>query len=563
MTTEMRKYLIIAGYFIFFWILIPAGIFFLSVLLDKAVFNYRELSYTWSIPGYIIAISGFLLLLRTVYQFKLQSGEYPVSALPAQKLIQRDVFIVWRHPIYLFASITLFGASLVLGSCSMLLIIFPVFMILAWLYILREEAILIKRFGNQYLYYRNIVPLIIPHMHQWIKIPGAIFFKIWFRLKIRNRENIPSSLPFIVVSGHRNYLDPFLISYAVPYPLRHISTFEMFRSPLIRRIFTWGGAIPRRRFVKDISGTKRIITALKKGYPVCFFPEGGRSWTGQLRPFKPEVLKLFSLLKDILILPVRIEGNYHSWPRWADRLMRADITITFEKPVLIEPGMDVYEMQDFLLQMVKPGDEVEAAKVCRSRNRISHLSKVIYRCPVCMCSERLFEIVPDTLKCSKCRSDFILRPDFSIEYCNAEQKKSESIHSIYNNIRIKDSDIFNLLSGDLHEQGIKYLNPHERLIYLSPGQLWTEKEHIFVRSLKGICVLSDTSVTISGNEESCIILLPEIGAVTIESNCKLQIYNELSKVLYQLTFENDSALKWQDMLSAIIGYKYKKQIITR
>jgi len=180
-----------------------------------------------------------------------------------------------------------------------------------------------------------------------------------------------------------------------------------------------------------------------------------------------------------------------------------------------------------------------------------------------MCSERLFEIKPDTLKCSKCQNDLILRSDFSIEYCSAGQKKSESIHSIYNSIRIRDSDIFNLSRGDLYEQGIKYLNPGEKLIYLSPGQLWTERKNVFVRSIKGLCILSDTSVAISDNENSCIILLSEIGAITIESNYKLQIYNEVSKVLYQLTFENDSALKWQDLLSACIEHQCNKQITTR
>ncbi len=559
----MKKHLTIAGYFIFFWILIPAAIFFLSGLLDRIVFNDRELTEFWLIPGYIVAASGFLMLLRTVYQFKHQSGEYPVSATPPEKIIQRDVFIIWRHPIYLFASITLLGASLTLGSYSMLLMIFPAFMITVFLYVLREESILYKRFGNQYLYYKNNVPLIIPHMHQWIKIPGSIIFKIWFRLKIKNKENIPSSLPFFIISGHRNYFDPFLISYAVPWPLKHISTFEMFRSPLIRKIFTWGGAIPRKRFVKDISGTQKIIAAIRKGYPVCIFPEGGRSWTGQLRSFKPESLKLLRLFKDIPVLPIRIEGNYHSWPRWADHMMRSDITVTFEKPVYIDPQMNLPELQDFLLQMVKPRDEIEKEKVCYSRNRISHLSKVIYKCPVCNSLQPPVEIMPDTLKCNRCQSSFILKSDFMIEYHIKNIEKTESIHSIYQTIRIKDSDILHLLSQEIIDEAGKYVKPGERLIYLASGQLWSEKKATFTRCIKGLCILSDKSLTISDNDKSQIIPLAEIGAVTIESNYKLQIYNEISKTLFQFTFDSDSALKWQDILFSLLSYQFNKQIITR
>jgi len=72
------------------------------------------------------------------------------------------------------------------------------------------------------------------------------------------------------------------------------------------------GAIPRKRFTKDISGIQRILSALDSGFPICMFPEGGRSWTGRLIPFKSESLKPIKHLKNIPILPVRIDGNYHS-----------------------------------------------------------------------------------------------------------------------------------------------------------------------------------------------------------------------------------------------------------
>ncbi len=559
----MKRYLIITGYFIFFWIVIPVVIYFLSKFLDKSIFDGREISDIWLIPGCIIALCGFLMLLRTVYQFKRQSGEYPISATPPQKIIRRDVFIVWRHPIYLFASITLFGVCLALRSYSSLCMIFPAFMILVSLYVFREELILLKRFGKEYLFYRNIVNLVIPHLHQWLKIPGFIIFKICFRIKVKNKENIPESLPFFVISGHRHYFDPFIISYAVPCPLKHISTFEMFRNPVNRKIFTWFGAIPRRRFEKDISGLQKIIAALKNGYPICIFPEGGRSWTGQLRPFKPEALKLLKRFKDIPVLPVRIEGNYHSWPRWADSLMRSDITVTLEKPVFIDPKMGLEELQDFLLQMVKPRDEMEAGKACQSKNRINHLSKVIYRCPVCNSIQPPAEILPDTLKCGSCSSKFVLGSDFMLESYIKDQKKTESIHSIYNSIRIKYSDISSLLNEENYRDGKKYISQDEKLVYMAPGQLWIENKTIFVKHIKGLCVLSDKSLTITDNERSQVIPLAEIGAVTIESNYKLQIYNEIIKTLYQITFDNDSALKWQDILSCILENQYNKQIITR
>jgi predicted transcriptional regulator len=98
---------------------------------------------------------------------------------------------------------------------------------------------------------------------------------------------------------------------------------------------------------------------------------------------------------------------------------------------------------------------------------------------------------------------------------------------------------------------------------MAAGQLWIEKNEVFSRFLRGLCVLSDKAITISDSERSQIIPLSEIGAVTIESNYKLQIYNEILETLYQITFDNDSALKWQDIIDNILTYQYNKQITTR
>jgi hypothetical protein len=337
----------------------------------------------------------------------------------------------------------------------------------------------------------------------------------------------------------------------------------MFRGTLKRTIFSWFGVIPRRRFLKDISGTRKILTALDRGHPVCFFPEGGRSWTGELRSLKSESLKLFTHVKNIPIVPVHIEGNYHSWPRWADHLMRSDITLSFEKPVWIGNEVDLEILGNKLLKMISPDNENERKKYCKSKNRISHLSRVIYRCPICLSREMPVEILPDKLICESCGGEFNIKPDFMIEYKFKGQSYSESIHSLYNKIRIKTNDINNLLPEKLTLVVNQYINRDEKPIYMSSCQLWTEKNTVFKRYIKGFCILGNKTLTISDIERSIFLPLDEIGAATIESNYKLQIYNEKSGILYQLTFDNDSALKWQDMIEVLIRYQFKKEVITR
>jgi len=559
----MKRRLFITIYFVVFWILIPGLIFLISAFLDRHIFPGNKLTDRLIIPGLILGISSFLILLLTIYQFKIFSGEFPVSATPPDKIIQRGIFTVWRHPVYLFASLTLCGIAMILRSAALFFIVIPIFIIFVSIYTIREESILIKRFGKDYINYRKNVPLLIPHVHQWLRIPGSIFLRIWFRIRVRNKENIPATLPFIVFSGHRHYFDPVFISYAIPVPLKHISTWEMFRNPLISKLFTIFGAIPRKRYTKDISGTLGILSAIRSGFPVCMFPEGGRSWTGKLRTFKPESLKLLKHLRNIPVLPVRIEGNYHSWPRWANQLKRSDVTVTIEKPLLIDPEISDEVLEKSLRSLVEPGIEIEERTFCRGKINIENLSRVIYRCPVCLAPRLPAEIPPEKLYCKYCSTMLLLKPDLKVEVITDGTMKTQSIHDLYKKIKIKSSDLYNLLPEVLDENFKDYLKPGENLIYVSSCQLWAEIRSVFKKSIKGVCLLSDHSITISNGRENHSVPLAEISAVTIESNYKLQIFNERYNALEQITFENDSALKWQDILDIILTEKFNKQIIKR
>jgi len=268
-------------------------------------------------------------------------------------------------------------------------------------------------------------------------------------------------------------------------------------------------------------------------------------------------------VRNLPVIPVRIEGNYHSWPRWANRLMRSDITVTFEQPVYIDPDIDLNTLEIMLKQIVEPREEIEGKKVCRSTKRIENLSKVIYRCPVCLCFQSIVEVMPDSLYCRTCNTKYKLKSDFKVEYNCDNHKKAESIYTLYNLIKIRYSDIYTLLSKVMNEKYQDYLKPGEKLIYTALCQLWEESKSVFNRSKKGLCILSNRTITISDCGEQHIIPLAEIGAVTIESNYKLQIYNEVHKVLVQITFDNDSVLKWQDLLAVVLSEQFNKQIITR
>lgn len=559
----MKKNLIVAFYFILFWIILPLTLVTASEWIDVRWFPDERVSKSLSPLGWILIFTGFIALGTAVFQFKKFSGVFPVSALPPDRLIEKGVFAVWRHPIYLFACLIFSGMPFALRSVGFLVIILPITLISVGIYIWIEELYLVKRFGRSYALYKKRVPLLFPEFINLVRVFAAPFFHFWFRIKIQHPENIPDCSPYFVVSAHRNYFDPFFISYALPHPIKHICTFEMFRSRMKSSIFRLLGAIPKKRYKMDLQSNRQLIQALNNGYSIGIFPEGGRSWTGEMRSLKPETLLLLRHYSHIPILPVRLEGNYYSWPRWSDHLFKADLIVNFGESFHLNPEMEINEMDLLLQEKIHARSEVERSMICRTKNRIGRLSMVLYRCPCCTVFEALKEIPPDKLLCNSCNKLFVLQPDLNLNYISGDESRTESIHSIYRKIKIQENDLSKLPEYQTKTANLSFLSAREMLLYKSKGQYWNEKDLLFRITMTGEVHLTTLRIVIVSGEHFFALDLNDIDAVTIESNKKLQIYQEKTDVLIQLIFESSSALLWQDLLVFILDQTFHKKVITR
>src|SRR4030042_2722766 len=125
--------------------------------------------------------------------------------------------------------------------------------------------------------------------------------------------------------------------------------------------------------------------------------------------------------------------------------MRSDITVTIEKPVFIDPEISDQVLESVLRSIFEPGNGIPEKTVCLGKNRIENLSRVIYKLSVCMCPESPGEIPPDKLQCKFCNTKFLLTPEFKVEFNADGNKNVESIYNLYESIKIKKSDIYNIL----------------------------------------------------------------------------------------------------------------------
>lgn len=115
--------------------------------------------------------------------------------------------------------------------------------------------------------------------------------------------------PYVVVANHESALDPVLLSF-LDCDMRWIAKEELFRVPLVGWAMKLSGDIPLRRGRGD---SVRAMMAecersLQGGIPVMIFPEGTRSKTDELLPFKLGAFSL-AIRAGVPILPVAIAGT--------------------------------------------------------------------------------------------------------------------------------------------------------------------------------------------------------------------------------------------------------------
>ncbi len=136
-----------------------------------------------------------------------------------------------------------------------------------------------------------------------------------YRVRYTGRENIPAEGGVLVVANHQSHFDPPLVGMGCRREMNYLARESLFAIGPLRWIMNLFDAIPIKRDGLGLEGIKETLRRLKRGEMVLMFPEGTRTWDGQLGPFRPGFTTL-ALRSGACILPVGIEGAYQVWPRW-------------------------------------------------------------------------------------------------------------------------------------------------------------------------------------------------------------------------------------------------------
>ena len=116
-------------------------------------------------------------------------------------------------------------------------------------------------------------------------------------------------LPYIAVSNHESYADIFLISH-FKWEMKWLSKDTMFKIPVMGWMMRMAKDIPIKRGKREsvVSAMQGCRDRLSRQVSVMIFPEGTRSPTDELLPFKDGAFKL-AIEAGAPILPIAVAGT--------------------------------------------------------------------------------------------------------------------------------------------------------------------------------------------------------------------------------------------------------------
>ncbi len=163
-----------------------------------------------------------------------------------------------------------------------------------------------------------------------------LLFGLLFRLQVKGLQNVPREGPFVIAPNHASYLDGFVIGSSISFRTFQKLYFLGIQTVFAGKLRSW---LARVIHVIPIDAETYLNKAmqisaylLKRGGAVCIFPEGGRSFDGELLPFKKGIGAL-ALELGVPVVPALIKGSFRALPRGARIIRPVKIEVVFGTPL--------------------------------------------------------------------------------------------------------------------------------------------------------------------------------------------------------------------------------------
>jgi 1-acyl-sn-glycerol-3-phosphate acyltransferase len=158
------------------------------------------------------------------------------------------------------------------------------------------------------------------------------------RVRVIGLEKLNLKESYIIAANHQSVFDIFAIYGWLPNIFKWIMKAELRRIPLVGKACEAAGHIfiDRTHPVAAKLSLDKAEKQLINGVSVVIFPEGTRTYTGEMNKFKKGAFRIASDL-SLPILPVTIRGSFERLPRNTCFIRPGIIEMIFHDPIDVKP----------------------------------------------------------------------------------------------------------------------------------------------------------------------------------------------------------------------------------
>ncbi|MBI5644016.1 MAG: 1-acyl-sn-glycerol-3-phosphate acyltransferase [Deltaproteobacteria bacterium] len=154
------------------------------------------------------------------------------------------------------------------------------------------------------------------------------------RVEIEGAENIPEGKPVIFLSNHQGAFDIPVLQGNIPVQFKWVAKKSLFKIPFIGWSMSLSGyiGVDRENPSEAYKSMEEASRRIKEGTSLLIFPEGTRSETGKLLPFKRGGFVL-AAKSGVPIVPVAIRGTNTIMKKGGYAIMPSKVTVSFGRPI--------------------------------------------------------------------------------------------------------------------------------------------------------------------------------------------------------------------------------------
>ncbi|MGM9880012.1 MAG: lysophospholipid acyltransferase family protein [Bacilli bacterium] len=249
----------------------------------------------------------------------------------------------------------------------------------------------------------------------WFTIMRPIFSFLFWKKYGYKAENykLDRKQNYLIICNHSCSLDPFMLGKSFFRPIYFVASDDLLKNGFISKIMKHTVApIPIRKGTMDISSIRNCISIAKEGGTIGIFPEGNRTYSGEISYLGINLVKFIRKL-DLPLIIYHIDGGYGLDPRWGKKSRRGKGSRGYVQRLLSKEELCSLKDEE-LLKIINTNlsQEISPSLCFKSKEKAEYLERVLFVCPKCHALETLVS-EKNAIRCKCCSLEATYEEDLS------------------------------------------------------------------------------------------------------------------------------------------------------